>query len=245
MDPGRLDPQQVLERQGVAPFLQRQHHLARIEQHDMVGKVVDRVTRDRFGDDAIGFAHRDIADDDEARSRLFRQRLEPFGAHPGAQHDDAALEALAAQHLAEQQPQREQRDHRRQHRVEQVGPPEGERRDQKEDHRLKNRAERHRDQQPRGGDAQRLQRVRAINADRNHRQFQADRERRHLRQPGVDRLDAHADLMRAIQPAELRRAGKQHDVEQRQQHHRIGNIMFEQTDHDALAPNQPISIGCV
>src|SRR3546814_6234294 len=47
MDAGGLDAQQVAQRQGVAPLLQRQHHLAGGQADHEIGEVVDGVAVDR------------------------------------------------------------------------------------------------------------------------------------------------------------------------------------------------------
>ncbi len=73
--------------------------------------------------------------------------------------------------------------------------------------------------------------VRPIDADRDHREFKAGDEAQHLGDAGDDRVDRHADLLRAVDPAEFGGTEQQHHVEQRQQQHRIGDIMFEQADH--------------
>ena len=42
VDAGGLDPQQIVERQRVAPFLEREHDLARAEAEQMIGQAGDR-----------------------------------------------------------------------------------------------------------------------------------------------------------------------------------------------------------
>ena len=75
--------------------------------YDVVRQIVDRILRDRIGNDTGALAHRDIAHDHEARSRRLRQSLESRGPRARAQHDDAALEHLAAERLAQQDAQRD------------------------------------------------------------------------------------------------------------------------------------------
>ena len=78
VDPGGLDPQQVLERQRVAPFLEREHDLAGAEIGDEARQVVDRA---RAGSPARPRGWPSfmptIADDGEAALGRARPALEP------------------------------------------------------------------------------------------------------------------------------------------------------------------------
>jgi hypothetical protein len=56
------------------------------------------------------------------------ERLDPGGAHVGAENDDAPLERLAPQRLAEQRANHDQKDRRDHRRVQQVRSPQRERR---------------------------------------------------------------------------------------------------------------------
>ena len=197
----------------------------------MIGEIVDRVARDRFGDHPVGFAHRHIADDDEGRAGRGRKRLQPRRARAGAEHDHAPLERLAAERLAEQDAQADEHDRGKAHRIQQVRSPESQLRQQEEYQAEEDRAERHRDEQPRRRDAQRLQGIGAVNAHRDHRQLHAQHEARQLRDASGDRLDQHADLPGPDRPAEFGRDHQQHDVEQPEQQHGVRHIMFEQPDH--------------
>jgi hypothetical protein len=80
VDAGGLDPQQILERQRIAPLLQRQHHFADAQVLDEAGEVVDRAARDRFLDNRLAIAHADVADDDEAAFRPFAQLAQALRA---------------------------------------------------------------------------------------------------------------------------------------------------------------------
>src|SRR3546814_3367090 len=62
---------------------------------------------------------------------------------------------------------------------------------------------------PRGREAQRLQRIGAVHPDRDHRQFEAEREARELGLAVDDRLDGHVDLVRADHRSEERSVGKE------------------------------------
>ncbi len=228
---GGLDPQQVLERQRVAPLLEREHDFAGVEHHDMVGEIVDRIAGDRLGDHPIGLAHRDIADHDEARAGGLGEILEALRPRAGAEHDDAALERLAAQRLAEQDAQSDQRGDRAAHRVEQVRAPEADLGDQEIEHAQADHAQRDRHDQPRHRIAQRLERIGTIDADCDHRDLEEQRVADELRPALLHQRQADAELMGAQHPAELARHRQQQDVEKAEQQHRVGHVMLEQPDH--------------
>ena len=238
MDAGGLDPQQVLERERVAPFLQRKHHFARVEQHDVLGQVVDRLAADRLGHHRLGVSHADIADHDKGSPRRARQCLQPRGTGAGAQHHHPPLEDVASERPAEQDPEHQQQDDGEPHRVEQVGAPEGDRGDQEEQRRQRDRAQRNGNDQPGGGKAQRLERLRPIDADRDHREFQGRGEAQQFGNARLDRLCDHADLPGAHDPAQLRRHQQQREVQHPEQQHGMGYVVLEQPDHDARFPGR-------
>ena len=178
LDARRLDPQQVVERQRVAPLLHRQHHLARAQREQMIGQAGELGAVDGRGDRAGAVVHADEADHREAGAARGGQRLDPRRPGPAPSTStrrfsrsppSRSLSAIRASDHAEQgEP----------HRVEQARPPEADRREDEEDEAQQDDAEHHRDQQPGDGEAQRLQRVHRIDADRDHRDLQRARRRR-------------------------------------------------------------------
>ena len=102
VDARRLDPQQIVERQRVAPLLQRQHDLAGVQREQMIGQACDVVAVDRRlrPPTAPSFmptkpttakpAPRDAA---SASIRAARG--------PGAEHQHAPLQPLAAERVLE------------------------------------------------------------------------------------------------------------------------------------------------
>ncbi len=123
VDAGRLDPQQILERQRVAPFLQRQHHFADPEILNIARQVADRIAVDRLDHHGCRTAHADIADDRKSRFGLFAQFAQSLGPSACPQDENAPPEGCRAKKAAKQQPDQDQRTHREEHRVEQVRPP--------------------------------------------------------------------------------------------------------------------------
>ncbi len=107
MDAGGLDPQKVRHRDGVAPFLQRQHHFAGVQADDEIGQVIDGAAVDRFLHHLRPVIHGDIANDEIASALLLFQFADAIGAIARAEHDKAPLESFAAQHRAEHQPDRQ------------------------------------------------------------------------------------------------------------------------------------------
>ena len=157
LDAGRLDLEQIVERQRVAPLLEREHDLARAQRQQMAGEIGEVGAIDRARDRARPVVHRDEADGDEARTALPGQRFDARRTRAGAEHQNAALEAFAAQRRAEQRPRADHPEHREPGRVEQARAPEGHGREHEEEQREKEHAERHRDDEARGGEADRLQ----------------------------------------------------------------------------------------
>ena len=90
MDPRRLDPQQILERQGIAPFLQRQHDLTDPQVFNKPRQIVDGVAVDRLFDHRLIFVHADVADDGKAAFGPLPQCPQPLGARPCPQHQHPA-----------------------------------------------------------------------------------------------------------------------------------------------------------
>src|SRR5690606_1311859 len=69
----RLDPQQVLQRQSVAPLLQCQHHFAGSEIGNEARKIVNLATGDCLVDLRALLSHVDEANDGKAALRPLRQ----------------------------------------------------------------------------------------------------------------------------------------------------------------------------
>ncbi len=95
------------------------------------------------------------------------------------------------------------------------------------------------DEQARRGEAQRLERARAVHADRDHREFDRGGEGDELGDSVLDRVDQAADLVDAQRIAELPGRDQQHEVEQAEQQHGVRNIVLEQPDHRRSSPCDP------
>ncbi len=132
-DSGRLDPEQIAERQRVAPFLEREHDLAGAEAEQVGGQADDVVAVDRGGDRGRAVVHSDEADDLEIGAAAQRQRLDPCRPRAGAEHEDPPLEAARRRAGRERDPGADHRDQAEPHRVEQARPPEADRRKDEED----------------------------------------------------------------------------------------------------------------
>ena len=115
--------------------------------------------------------------------------------------------------LAEKRRLREEQDERDRHRIERIRPPKRVAGQQKIDHRQEDHAKADRNEQPRGGEAQRLEGVGAVDADRDHRQLQRERKVDDRPEAGPERCDLHVDLARADHPSGFRRAEQQHEIE--------------------------------
>ncbi|PAV93059.1 hypothetical protein WR25_03668 [Diploscapter pachys] len=90
------DAQQVLQRQRVAAFLQRQHHLGDLMVEDMRGEIGDGAARDRVGHHRLAIAHRDEAGDDDVGAGLLRQITDSIRLRARPQHENAPLEQVSA-----------------------------------------------------------------------------------------------------------------------------------------------------
>ena len=243
-DAGGLDPQEIVERQRVAPLLQRQHDLARVQREQMIGQAPDVVAVDRGGHGRGAVVHADEADHGEARAARGGQRLDPRRPRAGAEHQHAPLQPLAAERRLQRGTGDDQCNQRDPHRVEQAGAPEADRREDEEDHRQCEDAERDRDQQAGGGEADRLQSGHRIDPDRDHRCLQRAGEGEQVRQPGHLGIDLAAELPQAQRPARFGGEDQQGEVDHAEQQHRIGHIMFEQPDHRPRAPLEAGGAGC-
>ena len=98
------------------------------------------------------------------------------------------------------------------------------------------------DDDPRGGEADRMERLRAIDADRHHRALQGRRESDHVRNAIDHRAARDPDLPEPQGPARLGAGEQQGEIDRPQQQHRIGHIMFEQPDHAFASPAVPRTV---
>ena len=241
-DPRRLDPQQIGERQRVAPLLKRENDLAGANPFKVTGKILDGGAVDGTVDRARAVVHANKANDREAGIRPPRERLDPRRARTRSEHQHAAPEAGPAKPVAKRSPDRDHRGKREAGGVEQARSPEGHWRKGGEEKAEQYDAKRGRDDDPRSRKAHRVVRLRAINPDGHHRALQRRCEGDHVRNPVRDRAARDPDLPEPQGPARLGAGEQQGEIDRPQQQHRIGHIMFEQPDHAFASPAVPRTV---
>ena len=243
VDAGGLDPQQVLQRQRVAPLLERQHHFARAEPEQVIGQAGDVVAVDRGGRRGGAVVHADEADDREigAVARRRAPRAAPARG-PAPSTSTRRLKRSLPSVPRKASADRDQREHRDPHRVEQVRAPEADRREDEEDE-----AEQH-DSRARPRPAAAPWRSASIAAPRRRR-------RRPRPSPPASRAakasmlgsrsppgsNAPVQLPQPQRPARLGRGQQQHEVDQPEQQHGIRHIMLEEADHATPVPRRGIA----
>ena len=100
----------------------------------------------------------------------------------------------------------------------------------------RNHAKRDRHQQASGGKPHRAQRVRAVHPHGDHREHYHAGESQMRPQPFGERPRIDVDLTGSQTPANFVGSDKQADVDQPQQYHRMGYVMFEQANHRRVEP---------
>ena len=239
MDALGLDPQQVLQRQRIAAFLQRKHHFGHPEVLDEPPKIMDRRTRDRFFDNALVVAHRDIGDDGKSGLGLVAKLAQTLRPVARAQHHHPAAKGRGTEKAGQQQAVGDQHEDGETHGVEEGRAPEEVARDDEVDHRQRDDAKADRHQHPRARKAQGSQGIRPVDPDRDHRQPD-DHRGAGQRDPAVaETVEIHPDLSGAKLPCQLACQHQQAQIEQAEQQHGVRDIVLEQADHDGAG------LGCM
>ena len=207
----------------------------------MAGQVVDRSARDCLGNNRLGIGHHHIANDDEPALGFLRQLAQSVGAQASAKYQHPAAEGRYAEQATHYQPVQNQRDHRSRHRVGQRRAPEIVPAQQEIEERDGNDPQRNCDQQPRGGKAHRAQRVSAVDPDCDHGSQHHSSVANQLPSTVARRPKVHSDLPSAQPPCRFANRDQQRDVDQPQQNHGMGYIVFEQADHDPAAALRTVS----
>ena len=121
---GGLDPQEVFQRQGIAPFLQRQHHLGNAEIFHITGEIMNGGAGNCLFHHLRALVHHHIADDDKAAAGLFAQGPQSLCPVARAQHQHPPPKGRGPQQGAHQQPVQHQQHRCPHQREKQGGAPE-------------------------------------------------------------------------------------------------------------------------
>ena len=207
------------------------HEFGGLQARDVFAQIACIVSPDGFGEDAMRFVHRDVADDRKTAVRIFRQGFQPCGARARPHHHDAPFEPVAIDRMAQNQT-REPDQHRRQaQRVEQGRTPEAHRGHHEIHNRQRDAAERQRHECAGKCVSRTAQRLGAVEPDGHQREPAYDGKAEDRRQtvepePGID-----ADLNRPHMPSKVACKQQQGQVAQPEQQHRVRNVVLEQADH--------------
>src|SRR5690606_7376166 len=239
VNPRRLDAQQVLQRQGIAALLERENDFAGAEIGDEAREVVDRRPRNSLLDDQRALVHADVADDNETAAGLLAELLQPQRTGAGAQYQHAPAERAGAENPADDHAVGHQQQDREPHRVKQSRAPEGASRENEIEEGQRDDRETHGDEKPGAGEAQRAQRLVAVDPDRDHRREHDGGETTQRRQTHFERLRIHADLRRPKRPGEVAGHEQQDAVDQAEKQDRVRDVVTDGTNTITNQPHTP------